>query len=262
MIWQILPNNNERYYSNFSTTFREVNTPWYVLWLSSKVQKSKDYEGDQTDAPARPLLCPAHGRQYPWKTQRRNSGDPNPGTKLGEQQPAGRHLIHFLPLQLQVLLFFQLHPGYLVRVFLNRLDWKNCSWFLTPHSLWICSCSVEGDWLVSGVVGGQSFAAAKMSSRYGADSGRAASGDAELHWLPYRYSEFHCSPGCPRKQCFGWSGVALTHIRLIFLRNEYSLIQWCVSRVLSACVYSTSLAIRTENILYLSLTSLAGCYLL
>jgi hypothetical protein len=27
MIEQILPNNNERCYSNFSTTFREVNTP-------------------------------------------------------------------------------------------------------------------------------------------------------------------------------------------------------------------------------------------
>jgi len=34
---------------------------------------------------------------------------------------------------------------------------------------------------VSGVVGRQSFAAAKMSSRYRADRGRAASGDAELH---------------------------------------------------------------------------------
>jgi hypothetical protein len=27
MIGQILPNNNERCYSNFSPTFREVNTP-------------------------------------------------------------------------------------------------------------------------------------------------------------------------------------------------------------------------------------------
>jgi hypothetical protein len=27
MIGQILPNNNERYYNNFSPTFREVNTP-------------------------------------------------------------------------------------------------------------------------------------------------------------------------------------------------------------------------------------------
>jgi hypothetical protein len=27
MIGQILPNNNKRYYSNFSPTFREVNTP-------------------------------------------------------------------------------------------------------------------------------------------------------------------------------------------------------------------------------------------
>jgi hypothetical protein len=31
MIGQILPNNNERCYSNFSPTFREVNTPRVVL---------------------------------------------------------------------------------------------------------------------------------------------------------------------------------------------------------------------------------------
>ena len=29
---------------------------WYVLWLSSKVQRLANYEGDQTDAPA-PVLC-------------------------------------------------------------------------------------------------------------------------------------------------------------------------------------------------------------
>jgi hypothetical protein len=33
MIGQILPNNNERCYSNFSPTFREVNTPFVILRL-------------------------------------------------------------------------------------------------------------------------------------------------------------------------------------------------------------------------------------
>jgi hypothetical protein len=36
MIGQILSNNNERCYSNFSPTFREVNTPmvWYgMVWI-------------------------------------------------------------------------------------------------------------------------------------------------------------------------------------------------------------------------------------
>jgi hypothetical protein len=32
MIRQILPNNNERCYSNFSPTFREVNTPSGNIW--------------------------------------------------------------------------------------------------------------------------------------------------------------------------------------------------------------------------------------
>jgi hypothetical protein len=31
MIGQILPNNNEICYNNFSPTFREVNTPFVVL---------------------------------------------------------------------------------------------------------------------------------------------------------------------------------------------------------------------------------------
>jgi hypothetical protein len=33
MIEQILPNNNERCYSNFSPTFREVNTPFVEKFL-------------------------------------------------------------------------------------------------------------------------------------------------------------------------------------------------------------------------------------
>jgi hypothetical protein len=143
-----------------------------VLWLSSKVQRLVNPKGDQTDPP---LLCSAHVREPPGKTQRRNSGDRNPGTQLGElHATAGRRLIHFLSLQLLVLVFFQLHPGYLVRVFLDRLDSKDRSWFLTPHSLWICSCSVKGR-LVSGVVGGQSFAGGEEEEqqRDSADTDRA-----------------------------------------------------------------------------------------
>jgi hypothetical protein len=48
MIRQVLPNNNERCYSNFSATFREVNTP-YILYdvaeLLLKFQKKKGIEG-------------------------------------------------------------------------------------------------------------------------------------------------------------------------------------------------------------------------
>ncbi|AQK82235.1 Putative calcium-dependent lipid-binding (CaLB domain) family protein [Zea mays] len=96
-----------------------------VLWLSSKVQRLVNPKGDQTDPP---LLCSAHVREPPGKTQRRNSGDRNPGTQLGElHATAGRRLIHFLSLQLLVLVFFQLHPGYLLEGRASRAAKKKSS---------------------------------------------------------------------------------------------------------------------------------------
>jgi hypothetical protein len=43
MIRQILPNNNERCYSNFLPTFRKVNTP--LVPAGQKIQKSRAEEG-------------------------------------------------------------------------------------------------------------------------------------------------------------------------------------------------------------------------
>jgi hypothetical protein len=61
MIEQILPNNNERCYSNFSPTFREVNTPLMVCVLhSERVRDPKFLLSNRRckrEAPIAALLC-------------------------------------------------------------------------------------------------------------------------------------------------------------------------------------------------------------
>jgi hypothetical protein len=47
MIGQILPNNNERCYSNFSPTFREVNTPPVLSGPYASILAQWEYTGHE-----------------------------------------------------------------------------------------------------------------------------------------------------------------------------------------------------------------------
>lgn len=182
------------------------------------------------------MLCSTHGRQSPGKTRGRNSGDLNPSTQPGEPGTTGhwgQHQIQFSPLQelgnysFSRILVSWSEPS---SFFSKKGSWLVSWWVLTCFQIRFCSL----EWHLWSWGQGLAAAPGKMTSRDGANNGRAPSGDVELDWLSYQSSELHFSP-LRRLKAKSWMEQSWT--------EEDSLVQWS----LHACVYWTSIAHQTQS---------------